>query len=67
MYYTLSLHAYDMLDQVTWVVTIREWENLGGEERSEVVLRLTGQFPGEGLDNPTRWLRRALEDIRETL
>lgn len=67
MYYTASLQMYDALADVIWVVQVREWNWTGDESTSEPVLRLTGRLPSEGLGNPTRWLKRALEDIRESL
>lgn len=67
MYMTASIQLYDALETVVWVAQVREWSGSDTEERDQVVLRLTGQFQGEGLDNPTRWLKRALEDIRESL
>lgn len=67
MYFTASVQLYDALDQVMWVAQVREWDENPSEDHSEVVYRLSGSLPGEGLSNPTRWLKRALEDIRESM
>jgi hypothetical protein len=67
MYFTASMQAYDALTEVLWVVTVREWTGSDTEEPDRVVLRLTGQSRGEGLENPTRWLRTVLEEVRESL
>lgn len=67
MYYTMSIQAYDALTEVLWVVTVREWVGSDTESPDRLVLRLEGQARGEGLDNPTRWLRQVLEDIRESM
>jgi len=67
MYFTASIQLYDALTEVVWVATVREWIGSDTDDPDQVVFRLTGQCPGEGLDNPSKWLRRALEDIRETM
>lgn len=67
MYFTSSIQIYDALELVVWVVQIREWSGSDTDEPDHVVLRLHGEARGEGLDNPTRWLRAVLEDIRESL
>lgn len=67
MYFTCSVQMYDALTEVVWVVQVREWSGSDTEDPDRVVLRLHGQARGEGLDNPTRWLRAVLEDIRESL
>lgn len=67
MYFTASVQAYDALTEVIWVATVREWTGSDTEEPDQLVLRLVGQSQGEGLSNPTRWLRQVLEDIREAM
>lgn len=67
MYFTASLQAYDALTEVLWVATVREWTGSDTEAPDRVVLRLEGQFPGVGLENPTRWLRELLEQARESM
>ena len=67
MYFTASVQVYDALTEVVWVLQVREWSGSDTEEPDRVVFRLTGQCPGEGLENPTKWLRLVLEDIRESL
>lgn len=67
MYFTGSIQIYDALTEVVWVAQVREWTGSDTEEPDRVVLRIHGQAPGEGLSNPTKWLRSVLEDIRESL
>ena len=67
MYFTASIQLYDALTTVVWVAQVREWSGSDTDEPDRVVLRLTGQLPGEGLESPSKWLRRALEDIRESM
>lgn len=67
MYFTASVQAYDALTEVIWVVQVREWTGSDTDEPDLLVFRLTGQSQGEGLSNPSKWLRRVLEDIREAM
>ena len=67
MYFTASVQVYDALEAVVWVVQVREWTEWNPDKEGSVVLRLSGQLQGEGLTNPTRWLRQVLEDIRESM
>lgn len=67
MYFTGRIDLYDALTEVIWVATVREWTGSDTEAPDRLVLRLEGQSLGEGLDSPTVWLRRALEDIREAM
>lgn len=67
MYFTATVMCYDALTEVIWVATVREWTGSDTEQPDRVVLRLTGQFQGEGLSDPTRWLRELLEQVRESM
>lgn len=67
MYFTASVIAYDAMTEVIWTATVREWTGSDTEEPDRVVLRIEGQCLGEGLSNPNKWLRRVLEDIRESM
>lgn len=67
MYFTANITMYDALTEVIWVATVREWTGSDTEAMDRVVYRLTGQTPGEGLEDPTEWLKRSLEDIRESM
>ena len=65
MYFTATIRAYDALTEVVWVADVREWSGSDAEPRGTVALRMVGQTHGEGLEEPVRWLRTLLEDIRE--
>lgn len=67
MYFTATIAAYDALTEVWWTATVREWTGSDTDAPDQVVLRLTGQCQGEGQDNPTKWLRTLLEEVRESL
>lgn len=67
MYFTCSVTAYDALTEVLWTATVREWTGSDTEAPDRVVLRLTGQFQGEGLAEPTEWLKTLLEGVREAM
>lgn len=67
MYFTASIQVYDALTEVVWVGQVREWSEDGTDGPSRVVYRLAGTVPGEGLGDPTRWLRGVLEAIRESM
>lgn len=67
MYFTASLSAYDALTEVLWVVTVREWTGSDTEAPDRVVYRLAGQTRGEGLEDPTEWLKTLLEQVREAM
>lgn len=67
MYFTGSIQVYDVIDQLQWTVLVRQWHEADVWGRSEEALRLVGRVQGEGQDNPSRWLRQALEDIRESM
>jgi hypothetical protein len=58
--------AYDCLDRIEWVA--KTWDSdLEPGDENYVLQWLTGSMRGQGSDNPTKWLRALLEDIREGL
>lgn len=66
MQWNARLIAYDCLDAVEWTIKVWDSDSFDGFEHTQHVY-LTGAMPGQGSDNPTKWLRALLEEMREAL
>lgn len=66
MWYSASVHAHDVLDQV--VITARVWGDGGlGERQMVEQFSCTATVPGSGEDDPRQWLSDALVAMIEEL
>lgn len=66
MWFSASLHAHDVMDQVT--ITARVWGDAGlGERQMQEQLSCAATVPGSGEDDPRQWLKDALVALLEEL
>lgn len=66
MRYEMRVHAYDVMDQVQWTVTV--WgPGLDGSVAAERVLYRGETLRGTGESDPSRWAADVLVAVLETL
>lgn len=65
-WYGLRITAYDMLESVQWSCRVYGTDNID-QAPGQPHLELSGAMQGRGAEDPTRWLRELLEEIRESL
>lgn len=66
MRYEMRVHAYDVMDQVQWTVTVYG-PALEGSVTTERVLWRGESFDGTGESDPARWAADVLVAALETL
>lgn len=63
-HFVLQMHAYDCMDNVNFVVRLRDWDD-DAEDLENGTMILAGALRGQGADDPMHWLRDLLEGVRE--
>ncbi len=66
MYYTASIHAYDVLDQVQVTARVRLYESTL-VDGSRIEHECTTTFQGTGETDPRQWLQDVLVGLLEDL